>query len=132
MKSTLCVRIGRLVSMSLVALVTAGIALADTIISDGTFASADWSVSTYIATNFAAQDTIQSATGGNPDGYRFMTHYMTPFSQLGVLHTFNHPYVPAVQGHIDWVDYDEDRIVWSPAGAAVGATPALVQDGIAY
>ncbi len=112
---------------------------ADVIISDTEFAPSNWTATVTLSTNGATQSATQVATGGNPDAYRRMTHNLPAavpgITDISVAHQFlGASYDPSIQGQIDSIDYAEDQIEFLPpfSGAAIGAAPALFQDGIRY
>ena len=102
---------------------------------DDTLLPDDWSATTTSVTGGATQQVQSLSTGGNPDDYRNMEHFIPGVASIEVFHQFNAAlFLPAAQGPIEFVNYSEDRIEFDPpfSGAAVGALPALTQDGIVY
>lgn len=101
-------------------------------ISDTTFSDADWTVHELTVTN-ASQTVSQVAVGGNPDEFRSMSHTLDPgTSSLFVFHEFTgSDYTPSTDGPITSLDYSEDQIRLTSFGA-IGANPALIQDGTVY
>ena len=97
-------------------------------------ACADWSSDvagngTYSATNGC------EAAGGNPDGYRTMTHEVTDVSGVNVSHWYEGgSYDPSSGGAIEEIIYSESLIITQPAfvGGAVGSYFRLRQGGTVY
>lgn len=116
-------------------LTVAPAARAGFVIADATFNTADWS-KTVRSTTGGATDTVQQLlAGGNPDAFRQMTHTLPSPSSISVVHLFlASAYDPSISGPITSIDYREDQIEFSPpfSGAAIGALPALRQDGVFY
>ncbi len=107
----------------------------DIVISDQTFDSADWSTTFYSLSGSASSTVSQQTSGGNPDGYRRMTHTLVGISNIGVFHAYlPETYNPSASGAIQSLDYSQDQAQFFPPfqGAAIGSTPALRQDGIIY
>lgn len=108
---------------------------ASIIISDEDFANSSWIVIVNQLTPGESQTATQSLTGGNSDAFRSMTHGFSGSGTLSVFHQYNDSaYTPATAGAILSLDYSEDQIQFNPpfSGAQIGATPALLQDGIVY
>ena len=104
-------------------------------IADGNFDPANWTTTTIATTGGASHSVSQPATGGNPGVYRLMVHSLPGLSSIVVAHQFTGAsYDPSVQGAISRLDYSEDQIEIDPpfAGAAIGAHPAVLQDGTWY
>ena len=123
-----------LLGITLISVLSAqNFASADTItIADGDFASVDWLATVSKTTGGATQTVTQANSGGNPGAYRSMTHTLPGPSSIVVIHQYlGMSYDPSTQGAIDFVDYSEDRIQFNApfSGAAIGARPALLQDG---
>lgn len=102
-------------------------------IADSTFLPANWSSNVEFSSNGASESNEQRMVGGNSDEFRFMIHDLDPGpAQISVSHLFlGASYNPSVQGAIESLDYSEDQIEFDPpfSGAAIGALPALFQDG---
>jgi hypothetical protein len=83
-----------------------------------------------VETGGASEMATWEATGGNPDGYRRMTHTLPSESSITVFHLFEQEYDPA-GGAIDHINYSESRIQFDPpfSGAGIGAGFFLVQGG---
>ena len=104
-------------------------------ISDEDFANGSWSEIVNQLTPGESHTATQSLTGGNSDAFRSMTHDFTGSGTISVFHQYNDSaYAPGVSGAILSLDYSEDQIQFNPpfSGAQIGATPALLQDGIVY
>jgi len=108
-----------------------------TVISDSTYNSADWSVS--VVTQFGASEThAQRLTGGNPGAFRYMEHILpappglndlarVEVTHINVLDFYN----PVFKGAIDHIDYAEDfRLLNLPWNQAfIVSYPAIRQSG---
>lgn len=99
------------------------------------FNPGDWTASVIAVTGGATQSNQQLGGGGNPAAHRMMTHTFPGPSQIAVFHQFvGAIYNPATQGEILSLDYAEDHIEFNPpfGGAAIGASPALLQSGVVF
>jgi hypothetical protein len=124
------------------ALSAAGLQGATVVISDGTFAPADWTseVRFDVGLSSAGTTITQVGSGGSPGAYR-QTSYTLVHSGLqtyGAIYVLNafqaQTYTPSAQGAINSLSYAEDRTrlsaSWAPS--LVGAMPALFQNGKYY
>lgn len=70
-------------------------------------------------------------TGGNPGGYRRMSHLLSGRGSIVVSHLFEGTYVPRTQGAIRRIHYEEDRRQFDPpfTAAAVGSGIVVQQAG---
>lgn len=102
------------------------------VFSDQAFGEADWEaidLNVDVGNTFSAN---QQAGGGNPGAFRRMTHTIPVSGSVVIFHKYlGGTYDPSVDGAIDHLDYQEDRIQISSAAAVVGR-PALIQDGVVY
>ncbi|MCL4707421.1 T9SS type A sorting domain-containing protein [bacterium] len=106
-----------------------------TIISDSTYQSANWSET--VVTTFGASEThTQRTTGGNPGAFRFMQHILpappgpSDLTRLEVTHIYDgDAYLPLEA--IDHIDYAEDiRLLDLPWNQAfIRSFPAIRQSG---
>ncbi len=106
-----------------------------TVISDSTYPSANWSVQ--VVTTFGASEThTQRTTGGNPGAFRFMEHLLpappgpNDLAQVEVTHIYEgDAYLPLEA--IDHIDYAEDiRLLDLPWNQAfIRSFPAIRQSG---
>ncbi len=128
-------RVNAQLAVGLVAFsISTGALSADVItVADSTFLLANWSSNVEFSSNGASESNEHRMAGGNPDEFRFMMHDLDPGpAQISVSHMFlGATYNPSVQGAIESIDYSEDQIEFDPpfSGAAIGALPALFQDG---
>lgn len=104
-------------------------------ISDETFEMTDWSSTITDVTGGATHQAQDSASGGNPDDYRFMELFLPGVASIEVFHALQATsFSPTLQGSIVGVDFAEDLISLSRpfTGAAFASAPALAQDGVVY
>ena len=83
---------------------------------------------------YSATDGCEVA-GGNPNGYRTMTHEVTDVSGVNVIHWYDGgSYDPSSGGAIQEVIYSESQIITQPAfvGGALGSYFRLRQGGTVY
>jgi hypothetical protein len=89
-----------------------------------------WTKTTEAATGFSDSVTLE-ASGGNPGGYRRMTHLLAGRGSIYVYHLFGTSYTPRTQGVIRGIHYSEDRTQFDPPfpGAAVASGFLVEQEG---
>lgn len=83
---------------------------------------------------YSATDGCE-VTGGNPNGYRTMTHEVTDVSGVNVIHWYDGgSYDPSSGGAIQEIIYSESQIITQPAfvSGAVGSYFRLRQGGTVY
>ena len=118
---------GLLISLGILLTLSAPTTRAQIVFSDGIFNDNDWSIFAN-GTNGANQSTTQFPSGGNPNEFRLMQHFLPPMSSILVFHTKNGAtYTPQTQGPIAALNYSEDQMEQNPpfVGAAIGATGGL-------
>jgi len=97
-------------------------------------ACVDWNSDVAGTGTYNATDGCEAA-GGNPDGYRTMTHEVTDVSGINVSHWYEGgSYDPSSGGAIEEIIYSESQIITQPAfvGGAVGSYFRLRQGGTVY
>lgn len=106
------------------------------VIEDDAFFDFPFWIITAEARNGATFSVTHQTTGGNPDGFRLMSHRMPPvtgeeLSSVVVTHIFYARYDPHVEGEIRSLDYSEDGIILSfPFPEAFSTTqPVIEQNG---
>ncbi len=90
---------------------------------------------TTTGSNPPTKSVSNPSTGGNPGGYRRMSHTLPATSSISVLHTYTGgTYDPAASGAIRYIHYYEDRIQFNPPfnGAAIGTTFRAFQGAGSY
>lgn len=103
------------------------------VLSDGTFADAEWTTSIYQNGNGGTLSAVQSATGGNPGAYRAVTLLVNPGPPGARSNIFSFHwhtpsrYDPAANGAIATIDYSEDAL-----GPGVAAAMVLRQGANVY
>jgi len=98
---------------------------------EGGGACADWTSVVVGNGTFVGTDGCEAA-GGDPSGYRTMTHEITNVGGVVVSHWYEGgSYDPSVGGAIQQIVYSESRIITQPAfvGGAVGSSFRIRQGG---
>jgi len=101
-----------------------------------------WTTAVTASTNGSAAAVELSDGGGNPGGFRAMTHALPGTddgdsnpTQITVLHLYDGgEWNPAIDGALSHINYSEDQIELEPpfAGAAIGAVFVVSQGGTDY
>lgn len=126
-------------SLALTSALAASLSEAATIVvSDGTFAPANWTyeVRFDVGLSGVTENVTQVGSGGVPGAYRSISYALAhsgvqTYGSVYVINRFADTYTPATQGAISSLTYSENQTRlfadWSPA--LVGASAALFQDG---
>jgi hypothetical protein len=97
---------------------------------DGTFNDSDWTRAFQATGSPSSETAEQRPSGGNPDGFRFMTHTWGNGVQGAVFHlNKNAVYDPSTQGAIESLDYSADVIGFNTSSGVFGDGLLLQQDG---
>jgi len=103
--------------------------LTPVVLFDNFTTGSQWTATMTITTGSGPTNTVtNNGSGGNPGGYRHMTHSIPASSAMVVNHIYTGGnYNPSASGAIRRMHYSEDRLLFNPPNGAVGARFLITQ-----